>query len=409
MRTSDRGVGEALLAEATRVLGEEEVGAAGDAALGAQIRALWILLSRLQAQLSRRIAVFEERGAPARDGARSIRDWLRHRLRVDGTEAARQATVATAFATRPRAATAYLRGEISTDHALAICEAGWQLGDATMARGAERTLVDRARREPPGRVRRLARRLRERADPAGGLQAFRLVHEERWFDVVRTAGGAIALRGQLGPADGELLLTALAAQQAGADPAGGPAARSSAQRHADALAAVCRSALRADVRWLGDRPRVTVTVPLHALRDVPPHGEAVFGSGEPVPAETARRLACDARVVPAVLGSASEPLDIGAETATVPQGVRRALELRDRRCRFPGCDRPPAECEAHHERHWSGSGPSTVDNLLLLCPHHHVLAHEGRWRVTRNPYSGDVRAWRPDGTRLDEVSPPPDP
>ena len=109
-----------------------------------------------------------------------------------------------------------------------------------------------------------------------------------------------------------------------------------------------------------------------------------------------------------MLGGAGEVLDIGAETETVTQGLRRAVELRDRGCRFPGCDRTAADCETHYVSHWSRTGQSIVDNVLLLCAHHHVLVHEGGWQVTRDPYKGDVRARRPDGTRLDAVSPPPD-
>jgi hypothetical protein len=397
-----------LLGAAADALDEEDLDSLGDSALGTQLRTLWVAIIRLQAQVSRRIAVFDERGAAARDGARSTRDWLRHRLRVDGTEAARQVAVAAALGARRLSGRAYLRGEISPDHLAAIGEAGWMLGDPGMVRGAERILLERARLESPGRVRRLARRLRERTDPRSALLAFRRIREERWLDAVRTGSGTIAVRGQLDPADGEVLLAALAAHDVGGDDG---VVRTPAQRHADALAAACRTALRADLRHVGDRPRVVVTVPLHTLRGVPgPEGatEALLGSGEPVPAATARRLACDARVVPAVLGSASEPLDIGAETETVSQGLRRALELRDRGCRFPGCDRVAAECEAHHLLHWAEGGPSTVDNVVLLCAPHHVLTHEGGWQVARDPYSGEVRARRPDGTRLNAVSPPPE-
>jgi hypothetical protein len=409
MRTSDPGEPLVHLAAAAEALDAEELGEVGDATLGTQIRTLWTAICRLQAQVSRRIAVFDERAAAARDGARSTRDWLRHRLRIDGVEAARQTVVAGALAGRPIATGAFLRGEISVDHLAAVREAAWMLGDEVMSRGAEQLLVDHARREPPGRLRRLARRLRERAEPVAGLESFRRAREERWFDAVRTGTGSISLRGQLDPSDGELLLTALAAHAAGADTG---AARTPEQRHADALVAVLRTALRADLRHAGDRPRVTVTVSLLSLQATIARGttaaEALLGSGEPVPVETARRLACDARVLPAVLGSHSEPIEIGAATETVSQGLRRALELRDRGCRFPGCERPAAECEAHHVRHWAQGGLSTVDNVLLLCPHHHVLTHEGGWSVARDPYSGEVRARRPDGIRLDAVSPPPE-
>ena len=102
-------------------------------------------------------------------------------------------------------------------------------------------------------------------------------------------------------------------------------------------------------------------------------------------------------------------LDVGVEAETVTQGLRRAVELRDRGCRFPGCDLPAADCAVHHLVHWVHGGQSIVDNVVLLCPHHHGLVHEGGWQVARDPYTGTVRARRPDGTRLDTVSPPPEP
>jgi hypothetical protein len=392
----------AMLTAAVLALDDVPLDRLSDVGLAAELRAVWSATCRLHAQLSRRIAAFDERGAAARDGARSTRTWLRHRLRIDGVDAARQVTVANGLTRLPLTAAAYSRGEVSTDHAAAICEAAWQLGDAVMAAGAERMLLDLARREAPGRVRRLARRLRERVDPAGSLAAARRARDERFLDAARGASGSIVLRGQLDAADGEIVVTALAATaEASAD------TRTGAQRRADALVAACRSALRADLFFRGERPRVVVTVPLSALRGE--HGEPVLGSGEPVPAATARRLACDAGIIPAVLGASSEPLDIGRESRVVPQGLRRALELRDRGCRFPDCDVQAGWCEAHHVVHWASGGPTTVDNLVLLCPYHHVLTHDGGWRVAREPMSGEVRAWRPDGTRLDAVSPPPDP
>ncbi|GIJ55811.1 HNH endonuclease [Virgisporangium aurantiacum] len=420
-----------MLAAAAELLDGEDLDSATDAALATQLRGLWVAICRLQAQLSRRVAVFDERGAAARDGARGIRGWLRHRLRLDAVEAGRQATVAAALVTRPAAAAAYLRGEISAEHLAAIDEAGWLLGDDAMDRGVERILLQHARREPPGRLRRLSRRFRERGGPQEAVDAFRRVRAHRFLDVVRAGTGAVNIRGQLDVSDGELLLAALRAVRS-IPPARGPdaapgslpppetgtpelsvpdGAEAPERARADALVALCRAVLRTNPaeagRGLGDRARVVVTVPLETLR-ASPTGDALLGSGEPVPAAVARRLACDARVLPAVLGGAGEVLDIGAETETVTQGLRRAVELRDRGCRFPGCDLVAAECEAHHLVHWAQGGQSIVDNVALLCPYHHGLVHEGGWQITRDPYTGTVRARRPDGTRLDTVSPPPE-
>jgi hypothetical protein len=130
----------------------------------------------------------------------------------------------------------------------------------------------------------------------------------------------------------------------------------------------------------------------------------VLAGGQPVTAETARRVACDAGVIPVVLGADSEPLDIGRHSRVVPAGLRRALHLRDGGCRFAGCDRPAGWCDAHHIRHWADGGETSLANLVLLCAHHHTLIHEG-WRLSGDP-AGTLRFQRPDRTRLDLTSEP---
>src|SRR5688500_12998976 len=125
MRTNDRGVPAAMLSAAARALDDVDLDTLSDAQLGGDLRSLWTALCRLHAQFSRRVAVFDSRGAAGRDGARSTRDWLRRRLRLDGVDAARQVSVAEGLATLEHAGPAYLRGEISADHLAAIRDAAW--------------------------------------------------------------------------------------------------------------------------------------------------------------------------------------------------------------------------------------------------------------------------------------------
>ena len=98
----------------------------------------------------------------------------------------------------------------------------------------------------------------------------------------------------------------------------------------------------------------------------------------------------------------SQPLDIGRSSRTVPEPMRRAVIARDRHCRFPGCRRPARWCDAHHIVHWTDDGPTRVDNLILLCRHHHTLIHRG-FGLTGT--GSDPRFTRPDGTHLPN-SPP---
>ncbi|MGH3833529.1 MAG: HNH endonuclease signature motif containing protein, partial [Pseudonocardiaceae bacterium] len=92
--------------------------------------------------------------------------------------------------------------------------------------------------------------------------------------------------------------------------------------------------------------------------------------------------ACDCKLIPVVLGGDSEPLDVGRAMRTVPLGIRRALAARDGGCTFPGCDRPPGLCAAHHARHWIDGGETTMGNCCLLCPMHHQQVHLQGWDVT---------------------------
>jgi hypothetical protein len=86
---------------------------------------------------------------------------------------------------------------------------------------------------------------------------------------------------------------------------------------------------------------------------------------------------------PALGGARSEPLEVGRATRVVSPAQRTALTVRDGGCKFPGCDRPLAWCEAHHLRHWLHGGPTDLGNLVLLCRGHHHAVHEGGWRLHR--------------------------
>ena len=146
------------------------------------------------------------------------------------------------------------------------------------------------------------------------------------------------------------------------------------------------------------RPTVSVTIGLDDLTHSTGSGQ-VGDTGQPISAGAARRLACDARIVPIVLNGAGEPLDVGRASRLISPAQRRALTLRDRGCVFLGCDRMPAWCDGHHIVHWADGGPTDMTNLALLCHDHHVAMHEGGWSMARAP-DGTLAFTRPDGTRL---------
>jgi len=92
-------------------------------------------------------------------------------------------------------------------------------------------------------------------------------------------------------------------------------------------------------------------------------------------------MACDCRLIPAVLGGPSEVLDVGRAQRFFTGPRRRALVLRDRGCAFPGCDRPPAWCDAHHIVSYADGGVTSLGNGMLLCGHHHTVIHRDHWTI----------------------------
>jgi hypothetical protein len=107
--------------------------------------------------------------------------------------------------------------------------------------------------------------------------------------------------------------------------------------------------------------------------------------GSRLSAGEARRLACEAGIIPVVLGGASEPLDVGRRRRFHTKAQRVAMSLRDRGCTAVGCERPASMCHAHHDQPWSQGGHTTVTDGRLLCQRHHTLAHDPRYQQTPAP------------------------
>ncbi|WP_426226731.1 DUF222 domain-containing protein [Pseudarthrobacter sp. DSP2-3-2b1] len=110
-------------------------------------------------------------------------------------------------------------------------------------------------------------------------------------------------------------------------------------------------------------------------------GAGLFVFTGPVTAATVRKIACDADIIPVLLGSEGRILDIGRTTRIFPPHIRKAITARDHGCAFPGCNIPAPWCEAHHITYWSHGGTTSTDNGTLLCTHHHHLIHKEQWKI----------------------------
>ncbi|MBP1232540.1 hypothetical protein JOE40_002184 [Arthrobacter sp. PvP102] len=126
-----------------------------------------------------------------------------------------------------------------------------------------------------------------------------------------------------------------------------------------------------------DRPTGTGGIP--GTGTIPGTGSFTFTG--PVTAATVRKIACDADIIPVLLGSQGRILDIGRTTRIFPPHIRKAITARDQGCAFPGCTIPAPWCEAHHTTYWSHGGTTSTDNGTLLCSHHHHLIHKEQWHI----------------------------
>jgi len=188
----------------------------------------------------------------------------------------------------------------------------------------------------------------------------------------------LAIRGQLDPEAGAVLSAALDPLSAPnpTDASGGRDLRPPERRRAEALIEICRRAAAAG----GQAPattkaQVVVLIDHHTLADAV-RGAGTTLAGEVLSPETIRKIACDASLIPMVLGSRGQPLDVGRTKRLVTPALLAALWVRDRHCTYPGCGRPAQWSDAHHVKHWIDGGETSLLNLTLLCAHHHTHVHQ---------------------------------
>jgi hypothetical protein len=175
-------------------------------------------------------------------------------------------------------------------------------------------------------------------------------------------------------------------------------------RRADALALVAESFVaHSAIECPGtDRHQIVVHVAQETLRDRRA-GCCEIEHGPSIPAETARRFACDASVVELVENEQDEPLNVGRRTRAISAPLRRLLTARDKGCRFPGCANS-RYIDAHHIVHWVNGGETRPSNLVSLCRFHHRAVHEAGYRIEVLD-DGALRFLRPDGEPIDDVMP----
>jgi hypothetical protein len=369
------------------------------------------------------------------NGFLSCAHWLHWRTNFDLGASREKVRVARALAPLPRISWCMERGQLSYAKVRALTRVATPVNEAA--------LLDVALSATAAQVERFVRAWR-RVDRASEAQADERRHLNRELATWVDDDGMIVIRGRLTPEVGGVVQRALEAaadrlfREARQSPTGATLTEevTPAQRRADALGLLAEAALSADLDrgTAGDRYQVVVHVdaPVGATgvdhdasrvsaetARIPSRDHVSESAPEPavlsggvleldhgalhISAETSKRISCDAAVVTMTHDAEGAVLDVGRRTRTVPPSIRRALDVRDKGCRFLGCT--SRRCDAHHVEHWADEGETRLGNLVLLCRRHHRAVHEGGFRVAAGE-GGAFVFWRPDGDRIDVVPSP---
>lgn len=389
--------------------------------LGAKITELCGYLYAGTYRLLVMIREFDEQGYWELPGLHSCAHWLNFKCGIGMNAAREKVRVARALADLPKISAAFSRGELSyskvramtrvanadnEDYLLMIARHGsaWHM----------ETLIAKYRR---------ASRNMEAATAAAQ-------HAARECTIHYDHEGCLVIKARYPADQGAMVLKAMehameqrfredggnktpdnavhdvAAREAAREPIG--------QRRADALADVAETYLASGetVAATADRYQVVVHVAVDTLKSEPASGADVSAETSPlgladlahlehgphVSAETARRVACDGGIVKLVENGDGVPLSIGRKSRAIPPAIRRALTARDGGCRFPGCTNTRF-VDGHHVRHWADGGETSLENLVLLCRHHHRLVHEGGFRC-EHAAGGQILFHAPSGDNL---------
>ena len=373
-------------------------------------------LARLESQVAaiklRVLSCADDVAAEA--GARDAGAWLAHEARLDRGPARRDGELATALAERwTRVEAALADGALNLAQARVCADVLAELPDDlddTLLDAVEEQLVALAEQWPPKELKSLGRKILEAIDPsiAEAHEAKKLDDEERRarestsLRMHRLGTGVTRIVAGLPDHVANRLATYLDSftsprhQGRGAaaaePPVSSPESRGPAHlQRGRALAALLE---HLDPQKLpthgGDATTVIVTIGLAELRAQLAAGDLIGHDVDRLSAGQARRLACNADLIPAVLGTQGEVLDLGRASRLFSRAQRKALRIRDQRCRAEGCDAPVAWTEVHHKDPWARGGPTDLDNGICLCSFHHHRCHDDAYLHEFLP-NGDVR------------------
>jgi hypothetical protein len=342
---------------------------------------------------------FDERHGYEGDGMQSCAHWLVWRCGFAMGTAKEKVRVARALRVMPKIREAMQRGALSYCMVRAITRGDTAESEETLLKIAQEGTVSHVEK---------TLRLRRRGQGTEELERQNARHASRYLQMYVAEDGCLVLNGILSPEQGARVRAALLAGEEALREAQGDSGDSCETPHvarcADALEWMAERALAGGQAPLsgGERHLVHVHVDEQVLRDSTAEGRCEIEEHSAIAPATVKRLCCDGSLIAVVEDAAGRPLSIGRKTRAVPVPLRRAVEMRDGGCRFPGCCNT-RYVDAHHIRHWIHGGETKLENLVLLCRRHHRFLHEYGYRAVRE--DGRVRFERPDGTIVETVAP----
>jgi hypothetical protein len=324
----------------------------------------------------RNVGEYDRSGDWAADGYASAAAALQDQCRMDAHVAHAHVRLARRLAKVPEVEAAFGAGEISHEHVVVITNA-YRPARAAELSNVEDVLVAAAKELAPKELAVAVKYVTDAIDGDRGANDDQAAIDDNACYMSFT-NGKLVFNGQCDQLTGELIVAAVNAEMdrdlQAADE------RTTPRRRLDALANLCRLPLeRGELgETHGVRPHLSVSMDAHDIDDITP-GQItdirLQARRTNLSATSLEFLLCDCTMSRIIMAGRSEVLDVGRTTATVTPAQWKALVARDRHCQHPGCKRPPSDCHAHHIRHWAHGGPTDLDNLQLLCWHHHRQHH----------------------------------
>ena len=333
---------------------------------------------------------FDEREGWGGPGLKSCAHWLNWKVGISLGATREKVRVAHALKELPQISDAFRRGTVSFSKVRAMTRVATP--------GNEEYLMMIARHGTASHVEQLVRQFRKvkRIEAMEQENQRHALRELNWFI---DDDGSYVFRARLTPEQGERVARAIEAacdendselKNVPAETSDRPATEAQsepvAQKRADALERLADAFFAksggdgSSTVTGGDRCTINLHTTPDTLAADGETAESELDSGARVSAETSRRLACDCGVVHWHEDEDGTALNVGRKTRSIPPSIRRALQRRDQGCRFPGCS-AHKYVDAHHIEHWTDGGETKIENLVLLCRHHHRLVHEGGYGV----------------------------